>query len=409
MGGGAPTARKQEWAEPSLPKTEELTEVSEAEGIFSAENRAQLADKSWSVRFEAVQAVCTMVRDMPLERRTPLLAEVICWHLATAAQDKNMQVQNKLLEGLQAVCTSFELVGRRTVARLLPLAVEKLGAKQTKAAAVEALFMVGEACSPSWAMQQVRDLVLQQKNPKVMFEALSWATECIDAFGVASVSVSEPAEFALGALDHREVSVRDAAMGLLVAMCRAVGPKLLSSPLLKNLKDDPRKRLAAESDKLGEALAAPQPSRFFKHGAAKQSAVIGGNGGAVGATVPASVLEESFPRADLMEVLKGDVLKRLKDTNWKERHAALQIVQKALKDYPRLAPGVGALIEALRPRLKDHQVVLSVGAIQALGLLAQGVGRHIKVHIKAVVPDLLTTLGDGKSQIRDAAMEALER
>ena len=39
----------------------------------------------------------------------------------------------------------------------------------------------------------------------------------------------------------------------------------------------------------------------------------------------------------------------------------------------------------------------------------QAVGRAIKMHLRIVIPEVLLILGDGKAQIRDAALEALEK
>lgn len=92
-------------------------------------------------------------------------------------------------------------------------------------------------------------------------------------------------------------------------------------------------------------------------------------------------------------------VKQLNDSNWKERQAALQKVLSALKENSRLTPGVGRIIEGLRPRLKDHQQAICTMALECLCLLAQGVGKAIKLHIKAVVPEILACVGDSKQQV----------
>ena len=45
---------------------------------------------------------------------------------------------------------------------------------------------------------------------------------------------------------------------------------------------------------------------------------------------------------------------------------------------------------------------LSAVCAQALGGLATGVGKPIKMHLKNAVPEVLGLLGDGKTQVRDA-------
>ena len=75
----------------------------------------------------------------------------------------------------------------------------------------------------------------------------------------------------------------------------------------------------------------------------------------------------------------GDTTKRIRQrlpktvqtlkmsTNWKERQAALAAVTAALREHPRLSPGVGLLLEALKPSLRANQVALVLAALSALG------------------------------------------
>lgn len=217
-------------------------------------------------------------------------------------------------------------------------------------------------------------------------EALGWAKSCVEAFGIVAVSLAEPMQFAVATHDHRDVAVRTAAMSLLLCLRGAVGAALLGSPHLKGLKDAQRKQLAGEGDKLGGApVALPPPRRHFRHGAEQAAPAASGPSGPSGSAASGckgrdatargggapALLDEGIPRVDLMDELRsgGDVIKQLKDPSWKARLDALGRVQKTLSQHPRLAPGVGALLEALRPRIKDHQVALSVSALQILGKL----------------------------------------
>ena len=170
-----------------------------------------------------------------------------------------------MLEALQHAAQGWPLLPRRSAARLLTLATEKLGAKQTKPAAAEALLAVAEACSAAWTFAKVRDAALAHKSPKVLAEALAWAREALEAFSLQALPARELADFALGALDARDPHVREQALQLLVALQRAVGPSLLASPLLKPLKEAARKMLADAVAKLPpEQAGMPPPSRFFR-------------------------------------------------------------------------------------------------------------------------------------------------
>ncbi len=304
----------------------------------------------------------------------------------------------KLLEAGSSVLATFERVGRRSASRMLRIACVQAAARQTKAAAVEALHAAGEACGPSWAVGYAHEVCAGHKNPKVMLETLLWVKEAIAAFGARALSPAEPIAFALAAIDHRDKGVSDAAMGVLAALRRALGAPLLASPLLEPLKEALKKQLAETGAKAdGEPLA--EPTRSFRHGAAAGGA--GGAGGGAGGA--AGGLDELLPRVDLVEKLGGNAVARLKDANWKERQAALLELNGALKANPRLTPAVGSVLEALRPRLKDKQVALVLSALSAAGALAPAVGAKIRMHVKSALPDVMLCLGDGKQQVRDAA------
>ena len=58
---------------------------------------------------------------------------------------------------------------------------------------------------------------------------------------------------------------------------------------------------------------------------------------------------------------------------------------------------------------RTWQVALVLSALLALGGLARAVGKPVKMHLKAAVPDILALLGDGKAQVRDAALDALDK
>ena len=271
-----------------------------------------------------------------------------------------------------------------------------------------------------------------------------------------------------------------------------------------------RKLLVAESARLEESNAKPPaPTMCFKHGPPLHAPSAGG--GVVGGAAGGAALDALLPRVDLMSKLKSDILKRLKEGQWKDRKEALDEVLHALQEHARIAPGVGALIDAIRcapvrvgvtvrdtvrnrcrcthqrptvthaallarrlspppaltrappvanargydswrshlpaggltmlhgstpplrtthpqpspstltlnphpqpspsrrPRLKDNQVAIILAALHTLGALAPAVGKAIKTHLRAAVPEILLALGDGKQQVRDTALETLDK
>ena len=405
-----------EWQEPSLPPLEELEQAWDAEGLVGADVLKKLLDKDWKERKTGLEMLDAAAAALPEERRTPLLALLALWKMAPSAAEKNVQVQLKMLEVVQHVAATFPLLPRRAAARVLDFAANQLAVKQTKPAAAEALLAVAEACSASWTLGKVRDAAQAQKNPKVFHEALVWAREAVEAFSLKALARKEVAEFAMAALEppHRDPLVREAAVQLLVTLHRADGPRLLESPLLKDLKEVSKKAIADSVAKLPAAQAKlPPPSRFFRHGALQHQAAAAapstpGGSAAAAAAESAAALDELSPRVDVMPLV-AKKLEALRSTNWKERDAALKEVLQVLKDHPRVTPGVGALIDALKPRLADNQLVLALGAHEALGLIGSALGKNTKLHLEAAVPSMLLAFGDGKQQVRDAARRAVER
>ena len=77
------------------------------------------------------------------------------------------QVLVQAMEVFNAVAASFAAVARRSASKGLRCAVERLGTKQTKPAAGEAMLAMSEACGPAWVLNATREAALAHKNPKV--------------------------------------------------------------------------------------------------------------------------------------------------------------------------------------------------------------------------------------------------
>lgn len=410
-----------QWTEPSLPAADALAAAMESEALPPPALCAKLGDKAWATRLEGAAELLACVQALPEAQRQPLHAELLLWQLEKVMRlEKNVQVASKLLEAGAAVVAAVELVARGSATRLVECAVERLAVKQTKRAAAEALLGVGEACSAAWLLAQVRTRSESQKSPKVLMEALLFARECLEAFSVPAAPQQQLIEFGVGAADHRDAGVREAAQGVLLGVCAVAGAAVLSSPLLAPLKDSFRKQLQAESAKLPQSAPSP-PSRRWRHERAPNASRALPSSKAAGASskaatkataLKAQVEEEDgvFPRVDLVkDVLSAQTLAGLKSSQWKERQAALAALSKALDENPRLSPGVGGLIEALKARLGDNQSTIALAALNALGALAQGVGKSIRIHAKLALAEMLQCFGDGKPQVRDAAAAALEK
>ena len=138
----------------------------------------------------------THVGTLTDEDRSPLTAELIIAHVEKLMQpEKNLQVGShtfshtfshthtfshlpqpshafsqvlvQAMEVFNAVAASFAAIARRSASKGLRCAVERLGTKQTKPAAGEAMLAMSEACGPAWVLNATREAALAHKNPKV--------------------------------------------------------------------------------------------------------------------------------------------------------------------------------------------------------------------------------------------------
>ena len=444
-GGGA-----EAWTEPSLPSAEEYSVlVGSSDAAPPASVLKQLGSESWQERLEGVKALTRALDGWPAEQLTPLAAELAFHSLEALTTnpkkpERIVSVLVAIMECMRAIAERFPLIGRRSAHRAIKLAVAHcLGNKQARPATFEALHALSEACGPTWVLEKLREASLAHANPKTLLDALQWAKAAVEAFGTPPVFATEPLRFAAGAANadaSRDSGVRVACKELLMCLRVALGPAVLSTPMVKKeLPDRMRKEFEEESAKLDAAPQAPlPPTKRFKHAAVASGGARGAAKGGAGAGVAApkgtnakegagagtlhaasaasaasaaasAALDSMLPRVDLMGVLPGTTLANLKHEHWKERKGAIDAINEALGDHPRVHAGVGALIEALRPRLKDNQVALVLGTLQALGQLACAVGKPVKMHLRAALPDVLAMLADGKEQVRTTALEAADK
>ena len=155
--GGGGGAGEERWREPDLPSSDDLPPALESEDLPPAAVRSAMADASWSARAQALGEVAAQAAGGGADALSPLRAELLLWQLgALLAKEKNEQVASRALEAVAAVAAAAPLVARRSAARVVGLAAEKLAAKKAKPAATQALLCLSEACGPSWVLAQLQ-------------------------------------------------------------------------------------------------------------------------------------------------------------------------------------------------------------------------------------------------------------
>ena len=126
---GGPKAKLEEWAEPPVPRgAEELASKAGELGLPPPAIVEQLGDSAWSTQLEGAAALAAFATELEPEKRAgdagAEIAELLLERIertATAGStgEKNVQVMGKLLEAASAVLSGFELVSRRSSARVV--------------------------------------------------------------------------------------------------------------------------------------------------------------------------------------------------------------------------------------------------------------------------------------------------
>lgn len=119
-------------------------------------------------------------------------------------------------------------------------------------------------------------------------------------------------------------------------------------------------------------------------------------------------MEQFINRIDISNQLTPELFAEIGDKNWKIRNAALDKVSEILKKSKYIQPNINDLPSSLALRLSDTNKNLVNLSLNIIKELITAVGKQIEKLVQTMIPPVLTTLSDGKPQIRTSAIACLD-
>uniref|UniRef100_A0A8C7W356 Cytoskeleton associated protein 5 n=1 Tax=Oncorhynchus mykiss TaxID=8022 RepID=A0A8C7W356_ONCMY len=362
----------------------------------------QLLDSAnWKERLASMEEFQKAVEqmdksEMPCQALVRMLAKKPGW------KETNFQVMQMKLHivGLIAQKGSFSKTSAFVV---LDGLVDKIGDVKCGGKAKEGLTATAEACSLPWTAEQVVSMVFAQKNPKNQAETLNWLANAMKEFGFAGINVKGFINNVKTALGATNPAVRTAAITLLGVMYLYMGAPL------RMFFEDEKPALLKQIDDEFEKMQGQSPPTAFR-GARKGGAEEDGeeadeqeeNGGG------APDVMDLLPRTDISDKITQDMVDKVGDKNWKIRKEGLDEVAAVISEAKFIQPSIGELPMALKGRLNDSNKILVQQTLTILQQIAVAMGPALKQHVKNLGMPIITVLGDGKTNVRAAAMTTLQ-
>ncbi|XP_075998048.1 cytoskeleton-associated protein 5 isoform X2 [Genypterus blacodes] len=396
------------------PSTKEFTESElavevceeRAAAVLPAACLQQLDSANWKERLASMEEFQRAVElmdkaEMPCQALVRMLAKKPGW------KETNFQVMQLKLHVVALIAQRGQF-SKTSASVVLDGLVDKVGDVKCGGNAKEGLTAIGEACSLPWTAEQVVSIAFAQKNPKNQAEALNWLANAMKEFGFVGISVKGFINNVKTALGATNPAVRTAAIALLGVMFLYMG-----APLRMFFEDEKPALLTqidAEFEKM-QGQSTPAPFRFTKKAANEedgddgedQDEDRGGGGGAGGPDIM-----DLLPRTDISDKITSDLVSKIGDKNWKIRKEGLDEATAVISEAKFITATIGELPLALKGRLSDSNKILVQQTLSILQQLATAMGPGLKQHVKSLGFPIITVLGDGKANVRAAAMATLE-
>ncbi|WFD19793.1 hypothetical protein MCAP1_002029 [Malassezia caprae] len=360
--------------------------------------RTQLASSSWKERLEGAQSLVPWIRTT--EPDTELVAHLLARH--PGWKESNFQVMNTVFQAMQAL-QALDSFGRGTAALTIPPLCEKLGDIKLKATAGETLMLYAEATSFGFVLAQAVPVLSALKAPKAQADALLWVNEAVLAFGLQGVNTKALVSYTVASLKSANASVRTNATILFGSLARFVG-----RPLLSLVSDVTPQLMATLEAQVASAEPAPAPTRATRTAAAPVPDEAPGAEPSAAEAPDEMDMDDLIPRVPLETLVSSAALQSMGDSSWKIRKESLETVQSSLQSHPRLQGQGADLVQALKPRLQDTNIMVRTLALDTVSLLARGLQKHFEPLARTLSAPVVQVLADAKAPMRAAAAAALD-
>lgn len=363
---------------------------------------SELSDSIWKNRLAATEQIFVKLdeaSELPEGFNTELFARFVSHK--PGWKDSNFQVIGKVISCLLRI-SKFQFYTRESASIVISGLVEKLSDPKLRQDCGELFMIFAEHISIGFVVSQVVKLTQNQKSPKIQADIVKWLQCAIQAFGIASIQISELIEFCKTCLGNSNLTVRTVAISLAGTLRVFVGSdiRLLFnevSPGILSLLDSEFSRVSNEPT--------PHPSR---QSLSLQISAVYKSEAAIASST--TVIEDLIPRINITSQITDVLITKINDQSWKLRKEGLDEFAQILSSSNNRVKYTGSdLFSALKGRLSDSNKNISLQALDLCGAFAEAVGTPFEKHVKHLVPSVFITLSDNKIQVRQAALKALDR
>ncbi|KAJ2551363.1 hypothetical protein EV175_003719, partial [Coemansia sp. RSA 1933] len=371
------------------------------------------ASAKWKDRMDAMDQLKEYLGDQAASG-SPVHPELVIRQLSRKPgwKESNFQVNTRAFQIIEWMAgDSSQDFNTGAAALCTPALVDKLGDIKLKSPASNALVAIAERYTLKFVIGLAEAPIRNQKSPKVLADCMGWLEMQLLEFGISGLALRPIINMVKDVgLQSSNAQTRTKAVAFMGTVRRAVGPSVMD--LIDDLNPQLLQLVEAEFEKVGDQ---PMPEPTHTQRGLSDAALGGGAGGggseAAGGDSDGGddPMDDLFPRQALNATIGPAVYKRLGDSNWKERKAALDQIHNALESAKhRIQPNISQdLYTALKQRLQDSNKNLVAVALGLLGTLSSDSNSASVANIRIVALQTIHCLSDKKVQVRSAALSAL--
>lgn len=361
--------------------------------LFQEDVLANLKSAVWKERLEAMNSLKETVEGLSdLDKHAEILVRLVC--ALPGWSEKNVQVQQKVLEVVTHIASTVSKFPKRCVVLCILGVAEKVADIKTRMQAMKCLTSFCEAVGPNFIFDRLFKIMKEHKNPKVLSEGILWMVTAVEDFGTSHIKLKDLIDFCKDiGLQSSAAATRTSTTKLIGILHKFVGPDIKA--YFGDVKPAILSAIDAEFEKNPYEGPAAAPKKTIKE---LDSALVPCGSGADG-----------LPREDISGKISPMLIKNLSSPNWKLRLESIEGVNKLLETYNRIQPtGTGELFVALRARLFDSNKNLVISTLTAIGNIATAMGPAVEKSSKGILSDVLKCLTDNKKHMRESVTKALD-
>ncbi|KAJ3225479.1 Cytoskeleton associated protein 5 [Clydaea vesicula] len=378
-------------------------EMDSAAPVIALKGYQDLSSSNWKLRLAAMQLLLNKLKSDSVRN---IEAELIFRGLLKKPgfKENNFQVMTNFLQIIKFCVLNFTC-SPGSASLVISGLTEKLGDMKVKKIAGDCLASLAEATTFGFVLSQMYETVKKQKSPKVIADCLNYIQQTLLEFGAKGINLKDLIEFTKVFLGNNNQTVRTNAINLLKTLRIFVGAEI--KIFVADMNPSILSTINAEFEKV-ENQKPPNPTRFSK----LLSVPSSHNNPASGDRVieEEDMVDNLFPRVDITSKISDELVEKLSNVQWKIRKEGLEELSAIIESTNRrIKSDLGNdLIPALKARLGDANRNLAVITLDILSVLAISVGKPFDKYSKQICSSVMSCLSENKSQIRGAAIQALD-